>query len=375
MNDFHSAEQPPDASATGGIVHLLSEERFNWRSNGASVVLHIVAVTVAATISLAPEAIQRPRTRASVQIVAPVVEKPLPPKLIVRLPPPAQLRSLLPTPAPPAPPKIELPPPPVVKPVAPAPAPQLAVATPKPPPPAPSPIPPTPTQRPVQVGVLDTPRQVPVETRPRAEIQVGVLDSNPQLLASATRPRSEVQTGAFSSPNGIAAERAPTARPNVAQVGVFGGASQTANRPANGAPVRVADAGFARAATSQSPAAPPAAVRQSGFADAQPPPPETRKAAQPPPQAPLEPLEIISKPRPAYTEEAREKKIEGEVAVEAVFSAAGQVRALRVVRPLGHGLDAEAVRAAEAIRFKPARRNGVAVDQTAVVRIVFQLAY
>ncbi|MBL8296690.1 MAG: TonB family protein [Bryobacterales bacterium] len=375
MNDFHSAEQPPDASATGGIVHLLSEERFNWRSNGASVVLHIVAITVAATISLAPEAIQRPRSRASVQIVAPVVEKPLPPKRIVRLPPPAQLRSLLPAPAPPAPPKIELPPPPVVKPAAPTPAPQLAVATPKPPPPPPTPVPAAPTPRPVHVGVLDTPRQTPAETRPRAEIQVGVLESKPQLLASATRPRSEVQTGAFSSPDGIAAERAPTARPNVAKVGVFGEPAKTANRPANGAPIRVADAGFSRATVSPTTATPPAAVRQSGFADAQPLQQETRKPAQPPPQAPLEPLEILSKPRPVYTEEAREKKIEGEVAVEAVFSAAGQVRALRVVRPLGHGLDAEAIRAAEAIRFKPARRNGVPVDQTAVVRIVFQLAY
>ena len=87
------------------------------------------------------------------------------------------------------------------------------------------------------------------------------------------------------------------------------------------------------------------------------------------------PVEILSKPKPAYTEEARLLKIEGEVSIEILFSASGQVRVLKLVRGLGHGLDESAIAAAEAIRFRPAERAGVPVDSTAVVHIAFQLAY
>jgi len=47
----------------------------------------------------------------------------------------------------------------------------------------------------------------------------------------------------------------------------------------------------------------------------------------------------------------------------------------RVVRGMGHGLDEAATAAAGKIRFKPALRNGSPVDSTAVVHVVFQLAY
>jgi TonB family protein len=88
----------------------------------------------------------------------------------------------------------------------------------------------------------------------------------------------------------------------------------------------------------------------------------------------LIPIEIVSKPRPLYTAEARRIRLEGEVVLEVRFQATGQPRVLRVVKGLGHGLDEEAVRAAEQIQFKPARREGHAVDYTATVRMVFQLA-
>jgi hypothetical protein len=45
-----------------------------------------------------------------------------------------------------------------------------------------------------------------------------------------------------------------------------------------------------------------------------------------------------------------------------------------VVRGLGHGLDENAIRAAEQIRFKPASQNGQPTDSTAVLHIIFQLA-
>jgi TonB family protein len=88
----------------------------------------------------------------------------------------------------------------------------------------------------------------------------------------------------------------------------------------------------------------------------------------------MTPAEIVSKPSPIYTEEARAKRIEGEVLLEVVFEATGRLRVLKVVKGLGHGLDDSAVRAAEQIRFKPALRDGQPSDSKAVVHIVFQLA-
>ena len=86
------------------------------------------------------------------------------------------------------------------------------------------------------------------------------------------------------------------------------------------------------------------------------------------------PVEILFKPKPAYTEEGRRLKIEGEVLVEVVFTAAGQLRVQRVVRGLGHGLDESALRAAQQIRFRPAQHAGAPYDSTALVHIVFELA-
>jgi TonB family protein len=86
-------------------------------------------------------------------------------------------------------------------------------------------------------------------------------------------------------------------------------------------------------------------------------------------------VEITEKPKPVYTQEARDLKLEGEVLLEVQFGANGQLRVNRVVRGLGHGLDEAAAAAANRMRFKPAMRSGQAVDSTAIVHVVFQLAY
>jgi TonB family protein len=86
-------------------------------------------------------------------------------------------------------------------------------------------------------------------------------------------------------------------------------------------------------------------------------------------------VEILAKPNPVYTEEARNLKVEGEVLLEVMFSANGQLHVSRVVRGLGHGLDEAAIAAANKMRFKPATHSGQAVDSTAIVHVVFQLAY
>lgn len=50
---------------------------------------------------------------------------------------------------------------------------------------------------------------------------------------------------------------------------------------------------------------------------------------------PASPVEIISKPQPAYTEEGRELGIEGEVRLQIRFTAAGKVQVLKVLQGVG----------------------------------------
>ncbi len=85
-------------------------------------------------------------------------------------------------------------------------------------------------------------------------------------------------------------------------------------------------------------------------------------------------LEIVSKPQVKYTPEARQLRIEGEVVLRVTFSSTGQVTVRGVVRGLGHGLDEEARRVAEQIRFRPATVDGHPADMTTNITITFQLA-
>ena len=100
-----------------------------------------------------------------------------------------------------------------------------------------------------------------------------------------------------------------------------------------------------------------------------------RRLYQPDTRRGSTPVEITFKPNPAYTDEARSMKLEGEVLLEVSFSANGTLHVNRVVRGLGHGLDEAAIAAANKIRFKPALRGGQPVDSTAIVHVTFQLAY
>src|SRR5262249_14088410 len=87
------------------------------------------------------------------------------------------------------------------------------------------------------------------------------------------------------------------------------------------------------------------------------------------------PVTILDKPRPEYTAEGRSLKLEGDVVIEVVFLANGKIVVNRVISGMGHGLDENATRAAQQIRFKPAVREGQPVDYPARVRIEFRLAY
>ncbi len=86
------------------------------------------------------------------------------------------------------------------------------------------------------------------------------------------------------------------------------------------------------------------------------------------------PVEITFKPKPAYTAEARAKRIQGEVLLEVLFAATGEIRVLRVTRGLGFGLDETAREAASHIRFRPGTRGGEPVDMKGTVHILFELS-
>jgi TonB family protein len=85
-------------------------------------------------------------------------------------------------------------------------------------------------------------------------------------------------------------------------------------------------------------------------------------------------LEVLSKPPVQYTSEAKQLKVQGDVVLRVTFTANGQVLVQGVVHGLGHGLDEEARRVAQQIRFRPATRDGQPVDLTTNITITFQLA-
>ena len=85
-------------------------------------------------------------------------------------------------------------------------------------------------------------------------------------------------------------------------------------------------------------------------------------------------VEVLSRQAPQYTAEARQMKVQGEVVLRVTFTAQGRVQVQGVVHGLGHGLDEEARRVAQSIRFRPATRNGQPIDTTTNITISFQLA-
>ena len=202
--------------------------------------------------------------------------------------------------------------------------------------------------------------------------------SAPQTIPD--RPIQQVQTGGFGDPNGVPARTTQTRAVNIAQAGGFdlptGPGYGNGTGGAKGVRGVVSSTGFGGgiAVPDTRNSAPRGTVHSAGFGDADvaaSPTVQARAAAAAPK---ITPAEILSKPAPIYTEEARAKHIEGEVLLEVVFEASGKIHVLRVVRGLGHGLDDAAVRAAEQIHFKPALKDGQPSDSTALVHIIFQLA-
>lgn len=80
-----------------------------------------------------------------------------------------------------------------------------------------------------------------------------------------------------------------------------------------------------------------------------------------PPQikkSPPEPLRIISKPRPSYTDAARQNQVTGVVRLKVTFLASGQIGSISPVSGLSYGLTEQAIAAARQIKFEPQKVNG-----------------
>ncbi len=197
-------------------------------------------------------------------------------------------------------------------------------------------------------------------------------------------PIQKVQTGGFGDPNGL--KPSETSKPGAKLVAAPLGSFDMPVGPGNGngsggskgikGTVASADFGTGIATPGRGDGrASGRGVQASGFG--------TQEVAQLTPHnlqradtgAPTTSVEITYKPNPIYTDEARRLKLEGEVLLEVMFGANGQLQVNRVVRGLGHGLDEAAIAAANKMHFKPALRNGQPMDSTAIVHVVFQLAY
>jgi TonB family protein len=214
--------------------------------------------------------------------------------------------------------------------------------------------------------------------RPKEDVKVGNLSSGSAAVATVVAPVEKVQTGGFGDTNGIAGKGDPNKTTNVNRLGspALPGGPGYGNGTGGDKGIRgtVASTGFGNGTANPPPSGKRGAIQSTGFAD------QTVAADAPKKKAAAAegnttPVDILEKPHPEYTAEGRSLKIEGDVVLEMVFLGNGSVQVNRVISGLGHGLDEAATRAAQQIKFKPAKREGQPVDFPARVRIEFRLAY
>ena len=192
--------------------------------------------------------------------------------------------------------------------------------------------------------VFETPKIAPVSgAMPARVIYTGSFGSSATPTVNA--PIEKVQTGGFGDPNGLRGEGKQGAKLTAAKLGSFdlpeGAGTGNGTGGAKGIKGTIASAGFGNGI------AQPGqgdgrrngqGVQASGFT-AQQIATNTAKPNLEETSAATFPVEIVSKPMPKYTDEARKLNLEGEVLLEVMFGANGELHVNRVVRGLGHGLD------------------------------------
>jgi TonB family protein len=224
---------------------------------------------------------------------------------------------------------------------------------------------------------LNTPINGP--KRPHNDVKVNNLNTGSAAPATVKAPIDKVQTGGFGDTNGLAGKALPNKGVNVNRLGspALPGGEGYGNGTGGAKGIRgtVASTGFGNGTANPPPSGGKRGTVQSGgFADASVADntPKKKAAAS---DSPTTMVDILDKPRPQYTAEGRSLRLEGDVVLDLVFQADGTVQVNKVISGLGHGLDEAAVRSAQQIKFKPAKRDSQPVDFPARVRIEFRLAY
>jgi TonB family protein len=83
--------------------------------------------------------------------------------------------------------------------------------------------------------------------------------------------------------------------------------------------------------------------------------------------------QIISKPEPLYTEEARKNQVTGTVRLRLILGASGSVSGITPVSRLPDGLTEKAIEAARRISFTPAEKDGRKVSQYVTIEYNFNI--
>ncbi len=282
-------------------------------------------------------------------------EPPPPPKIKIKLPPPPQVAKI-------EPPKIKLPD--VKLPDVPKP-PEIKMATPVP---------------------VITPAPPKLVQPPPAPKVVSLAQAMPASVPNNTPHPTAVALGSTANP--IAASNKPSA--TAINLGNKGMSGMPASNNGAGAPASVVNLGSGSPTGQNMKGNGPVAVAgiphgvvggtgplnsKSTVNLGQNNPPPMPKPAGPTTATAKSGPKVLFKPKPEYTEEAKQLHIEGNVMVRIRVSSSGAVQVLGVTSDLGHGLGDSAVRAVQATRFKPATDDsGTPIDWEGVVNVQFQLA-
>lgn len=87
----------------------------------------------------------------------------------------------------------------------------------------------------------------------------------------------------------------------------------------------------------------------------------------------VSPPRTIHDPDPEYSVEARKEGVEGMVIIGLVVDKFGQPTDVKIVSPVGYGLDEKAIESIKTWRFEPARKAGEPVSVYATVEVAFHL--
>src|SRR6201987_1724602 len=182
-------------------------------------------------------------------------------------------------------------------------------------------------------------------------IHTGEFSTGSSATPTLNAPVQKVQTGGFGDPNGLKGEGKPGAHLVAAATGSFdmppGDGVGNGTGGMKGLKGTVASAGFGNGVATggngdgrsngRGNAVATGAFGQQELSHGTPKPQLTDSGP------PTNGVEITFKPNPAYTDEARQLKLEGEVLLEVMFAANGQLHVNRGVPGLGHGLDEAAI--------------------------------